>query len=191
MCSSDLHYGGLLLKVLYAVLALAACAVVLTGNLIWLERRDAARAHRGHRVLERLTVGVCGGVVLAAAAYFVANRVLPLGLERRADVEFGVFLGVWALAAVGPLWPRLTPRRAGVGLCAGAAVLYAGVVLVDLVRQEVHLFTALPRGAPSVFLAHVLLCALALGSASLAWALARRGSAGASPAERATTYSRR
>jgi hypothetical protein len=177
------HYGGLLLKGLYALLALALCAVLVTGNLIWLERRDEPRAHRGNRLLERLTVGVSGGLVLAAAVYFASNRALPEALARRADWEFGLFLGAWALAAalpLLPLLPRVPPLRAGVWLCTGAAVLYAGVAASDVVFQEAHLFTALARGLPSVFLTEVLLCALALGCGSLARGLAR-----------ATTNSRR
>ncbi|WNG29273.1 PepSY domain-containing protein [Cystobacter fuscus] len=174
------HYGGLLLKGLYALLALAMCAVLLTGNLIWLERRDEPRAHRGNRLLERLTVGVSGGLVLAAAVYFASNRALPDALARRADWEFALFLGAWALAAALTLLSRVPPLRAGVWLCTGAAALYAGVAASDVVFQEAHLFTALARGLPSVFFTEVLLCALALGCGALARGLAR-----------ATTYSRR
>ena len=167
----DLHYahfGGLLLKLLYALLALAVCAVLLTGNLVWLERRDAARAHVGNRLLERLTAGVCAGLVLGCAVYCVANRALPGALERRADWEWNLFLGAWALAALGALVPRWSARRAGAWLCAGAAVLFAGVVAGDVVLQPVHLFTALTRGQPPVFIAQVLLCLLALGCAAVA-----------------------
>ncbi|MET0403875.1 MAG: PepSY domain-containing protein [Cystobacter sp.] len=178
----DLHYahfGGLLLKVLYALLALAGCAVLLTGNLIWLERRDEPRARRGNRLLERLTVGVSAGLVLAVAVYFAANRVLPEGLARRADWEFGVFLGAWALVTGLSLLPRLTPRRLGAGWSALAAALYAGVVVADAVLQPANLFTALARGMPSVFLTEVLLMALAAGCAALAWGLrAPRGPPG-------------
>jgi uncharacterized iron-regulated membrane protein len=173
------HYGGLLLKVLYALLALAGCAVLLTGNLIWLERRDEHRAHRGNRLLERLTVGVSGGLVLAVAVYFAANRALPDALARRADWEFGVFLGAWALVTGLSLLPRPVPRRMGAGWCTLAAALYAGVVAADGVLQPVNLFTALGRGLPSVFLTEALLCALAAGCAALAWGL--RGPRRASP----------
>jgi uncharacterized iron-regulated membrane protein len=179
----DLHYaryGGLLLKGLYALLALALCGVVLTGNLVWLERRDEPRAHRGNRLLERLTVGVPGGLVLASGVYFASNPAQPEGLARRGDREFGVFLGAWALAAALALLPRVPPRRAGPWLFAGAAALFAGVAVTDVLLQEANLFTALARGLPSVFLTEVLLCALALGCGSLAWGLAR-----------ATTNSRR
>ena len=44
-----LHYarfGGSGVKLLYALLAFASCAVIVTGNLVWLERRDAQRVPR-------------------------------------------------------------------------------------------------------------------------------------------------
>ena len=165
------HYGGALVKVLYALLALAVCAVLLTGNLIWLERRDAGRTHRGNRLLERLTVGVCAGLVLGCAVYFAGNRVLPETLARRADWEFGLCLGAWGLSALGAL--AVSPRRAARGLLGAAAVLFAGVVVSDVVFQDAHLFTALARGLPPVFVSEVLLCVLAGGCGALVWRLAR------------------
>ena len=170
----DLHaarYGGLLLKALYALLALAMCAVLLTGNLIWLERRDAPRARLGNRLLERLTVGVSAGLVLATAVYFASNRALPRTLGRRDDWEFGLFLGAWGVTALPSCLPGVAPRRMGGLLCAGAAALFAGVAVSDSLWQPAHLFTALARGLPSVFLAELLLCALALGCGALAWGL--------------------
>ncbi|WNG39653.1 PepSY domain-containing protein [Archangium violaceum] len=173
----DLHYaryGGLLLKLLYALLALAGCAVILTGNLIWLERRDSQRKHLGNQILERLTVGVSGGLAFATAVYFAANRALPWEMPRRADWEFGLFLGAWALAVALTLVPRASSRQAGVVLCMGAAALFGGVVAADVAFREANLFTAISRGLPPVFISELLLCALALGCGGLAKGLARR-----------------
>ncbi|MFE8596367.1 PepSY-associated TM helix domain-containing protein [Archangium violaceum] len=167
------HYGGLLLKLLYALLALAMCAVILTGNLIWLERRDSQRERLGNRLLERLTVGVSGGLVFGTSVYFAANRALP-EMPRRADWEFGLFLGAWALAAALTLVPRASSRQAGVVLCMGAAALFGGVVVTDVAFREANLFTAISRGLPPVFISELLLCALALGCGGLARGLARR-----------------
>jgi len=172
----DLHYahfGGLLLKLLYAVLALAMCVVIITGNLIWLERRDEARARWGNRLLERLTVGVSAGLALGCGVYFASNRALPWSLTDRGDWEFGLFLGAWALAAAVALVPRLSPRRAGVWLCSGASALFGGVIASDVVFQDANLFTALTRGLPPIFVSQVLLCVLALGCGGVAWGLAR------------------
>lgn len=167
----DLHfaeYGGLLLKLLYTVLTLAACAMIVTGNLVWIERRDPRRAHWGNRVLERLTVGVAGGLVLASAAYFALNRALPLGLAHRADWEFGGFLAVWALASAAAFIPRWSPRQQVVALGAGAGALFIAVVATDAARFDVNIFTALRHGLPSVAVANAVLLALAALSGGMA-----------------------
>jgi uncharacterized iron-regulated membrane protein len=131
----DLHYalfGGMLVKALYALLALGMCAVLLTGNLVWLERRDARRKHAGNRWLERGSVGACFGLVFGSAAYFAANRWLPSGMERRADVEFGLFLGAWALSLVAVLsWSAVSARRWTARLNLGAALLFGSVLARD------------------------------------------------------------
>ena len=119
-------------------------------------------------------MGFCAGLVLGCAVYFASNRALPGALERRADWEWNLFLGAWALAAASVLVPRWTSRRAGASLCAAAAVLFGGVVAADAVLQPANLFTALSRGLPPVFISQVLLCVLALGCGAVAWGL-RRG----------------
>ena len=105
-----------------------------------------------------------------------SNRALPRALLHRDDWEFGVFLGAWASATLVSLLPGVAPRRVGGWLCTGAAALFAGVVAADSLSQPAHLFTALARGLPSVFLTEVLLCALALGCGGLAWGLATTNS---------------
>ncbi|RKG86896.1 PepSY-associated TM helix domain-containing protein [Corallococcus terminator] len=180
----DLHAGRFaeaLMKPLYALLALAMCAVLITGNLVWLERRDPSRKHRGNRVLERLTVGVSSGLAFGTAVYFAANRVLPWALARRADWEFGLYVGAWALAVVVALVPRWAPRQMASVLCALAAVLFGGVVVGDVALRDANLFTALARGLPPVFLSELLLCCMALCCGGLAWGLRRRRTVEALP----------
>jgi hypothetical protein len=53
------------------------CLTILTGNWIWLVRREARAAGAGNRLLARLTIGLGGGVIPAAAALFWANRAAP------------------------------------------------------------------------------------------------------------------
>jgi uncharacterized iron-regulated membrane protein len=180
----DLHAGRFaeaLMKPLYALLALAMCTVLVTGNLTWLERRDPQRAHRGNRVLERLTVGVSAGLAFGSAVYCAVNRVLPWTLERRADWEFGLFLGAWGLAVLIALVPRGAVRTMGSWLCAASAVLFGAVVVGNVAFQDVNLFTAFARGMPPVFLAEALLLTMALGCGALAWGLRRRRSVAPQP----------
>jgi uncharacterized iron-regulated membrane protein len=138
----DLHYalfGGYLVKFLYAFLALAVCAVAVTGNLVWLERRDATRSSVGNRLLERLTVGVTLGVVFASSCYFLQNRLLPTGFPYRADLEFVVFLGIWALVVVAACVPGWRPWRVAHALSGAASACFGGTLVLDLARGQVRL----------------------------------------------------
>ncbi|MGC4082794.1 MAG: PepSY-associated TM helix domain-containing protein [Vicinamibacterales bacterium] len=97
------RFGGHLLKAIFFVLALAASAVMLTGNVLWLEVRRSQ--HRDatpwlHRMLARLTSGVGAGLVAAVPLLFLTTRVVPIEQPGRMAVEEGMFFGAWALFIV-------------------------------------------------------------------------------------------
>jgi uncharacterized iron-regulated membrane protein len=94
------RFGGPVLKALFFGLALAASAVILTGNLLWIEIRrskDGRPAPRLHRVLARLTAGVGAGLVAAVPVLFLTTRVLTMEAAGRIGLEQGAFFGAWAL----------------------------------------------------------------------------------------------
>ncbi|WP_433931242.1 PepSY-associated TM helix domain-containing protein [Sorangium cellulosum] len=146
-------FGGVVLRVLFFALALGTCATILTGNWIWLARREARREGLGNRVLARLTVGFGAGTLVAIAALFLASRALPLDWPGRAAAEELTFLAAlglsvaWALAARdgASLWwrqiglagllllpvPALAARWSGAGLF-GAGQKLGAVVAVDV-----------------------------------------------------------
>lgn len=147
------HFGGITLRILFFVLALGTCATILTGNWIWLARREGRREGPGNRILARLTVGFGAGTFVAIAALFLASRVFPLDLLGRTKAEeltFIVVLGLciaWSLAApdVKSLWwqqlglagllllpvPVLAARWSDAGLF-GAGQKLVTVVAVDV-----------------------------------------------------------
>ncbi|MCA9639115.1 MAG: PepSY domain-containing protein, partial [Myxococcales bacterium] len=103
-----LHYaefGGLPLKFLYFALALASCGAFLTGNWVWLSRREKRESSRGNRALRRLTLGIGAGTWVALGAMFLSSRLLPLSLSGRGKWEEASFFisllvcVIWALVA--------------------------------------------------------------------------------------------
>ena len=162
------------IKFVYSALAFAFCAVVVTGNVIWLERRDRERARLGNRILERLTLGVCAGLCVATGTYFLANRLLPLDLKARGDVEFGIFLAVWAVAAVVPFFLPQGARWQTRVYAWAAAAAYLLVIVVDFAIESVHLGSFFTRtlsaheGDALVF--ELVILILGLGSVAIAWA---------------------
>jgi uncharacterized iron-regulated membrane protein len=171
----DLHYaryGGYLVKALYALLSLAVCVVIVTGNLVWLERRDRARSRLGNRVLERLTVGVCFGLVFSSAVYCAANRLLPAGLARRADLELGIWLVAWA-ASVGAAFFRWPSRTWAAALCRAAAFAFGGALLADLATRPAQVLAAWGGRADPWLAAELVLVALGILCSGLSRGLRR------------------
>lgn len=129
-------YAGLATKVVYALLAIATCLTLLSGNWIWLLRRQAQATSVANRLLARLTVGVGGGILPATAALFWANRVAPPTL--RAAAESWAFFGVWALIAALFLL-RAESRCGWVGLLRVAGGAFALLPAASAMGTEAHL----------------------------------------------------
>lgn len=144
-------YGGLAARVIYALLGLLGCATILSGNWIWLERRDPRRAHAGHRVLGRLTVGLGLGIALAVGAMFLLNRLAPIDLAWHAWAEVAGF-GVGWLVAVGVAFHAPSELRAAARVLGLAGAAFAGAPLLGLARTPLHLPAAIAGGADAVSL---------------------------------------
>ncbi len=91
------------LRVLYVVGGLLGCVMIHTGFLFWLESRRVQHHKKklpGFTVVQALTVGGTIGMLIATAAYLVANQLLPNQLPNRATTETWVFYGVWVLTII-------------------------------------------------------------------------------------------
>jgi uncharacterized iron-regulated membrane protein len=131
--TTGMHYAwfeGLAMRAIFAILAAATCLTILSGNWIWLARR-ARGASWGDRLLARLTIGVGGGIALATAALFWANRLAPPPV--RVLVETWAFFGTWALATV-LFAVRVEARGGWVGLLGASGVGFALVPALTLAR---------------------------------------------------------
>jgi hypothetical protein len=134
---------------------------------------------RGVRLVEGLTVGSVSGIVIATLAFFVANRLLPLGTtflgEDRAALEMWIFYLVW-LAAFAHAWLR--PGRAWVEQCGAIAALAAAAVALNWTTTGDHLARSLAhRHLWAVAGMDVLLLISALVAGGIAMRLCRKGEA--------------
>lgn len=139
------RFGGYGVKALYAALALLTCVVIVTGNVVWLERRDTSRSSGGNRILERLTTGVAAGLATATSALFAANRLLPGTLESRGVVEEAIFWGAWA-GALMLAFGKSAPRRIASIELILAGALFALAVAADAVLRPDAFDSWLHRG---------------------------------------------
>lgn len=101
------RFAGPALRALFFVMGLMGTALIATGLVLWtIKRRPQQAGPRlsfGHGLVERLNIATLAGLPLASAAFFWANRLLPVGLAERSEWEVKVFLGTWALALLHPL----------------------------------------------------------------------------------------
>ena len=122
------------LRVLYVIGGLLGCVMIHTGFLFWLESRRVQHHKRklpGFTVVQALTVGGTLGMMIATAAFLVANQLIPQHVANRATLETKVFYSVWVLAIAWAFinaathknsqW--LAPTRLFTALCALAWLL--------------------------------------------------------------------
>lgn len=173
---SDLHYaqfGSATLRWLYFVMGLATSAMIATGLVLWTTKRRATLAERSpaarSRLVESLNVATVTGLLVAIAAFFWANRLLPLALPARALWEVRCLFLVWLLCLVHSLLRRGS-RMAWTEQLYGAACLLGLLPLLNGLTTQSHLLVTVPNGQWAM--AGVDLTAMAAGGV-LGW-MARR-----------------
>ena len=135
------------LRWIYFGLGLAGCVLIATGYLFWLESRRKKHAQlglRGVRIVEGLAIGSVTGMLIATVAFFVVNRLLPLGAsalgQDRPALEVWTFYLVW-LASFAHAWAR--PQRAWMEQCWTLAALACAAVLLNWITTGDHLLRGL------------------------------------------------
>jgi uncharacterized iron-regulated membrane protein len=117
-----------LLRALFFLSALAGCAMVATGVVLWAVKERQKYAKRiaaggrvgfGVRLVDGLNIGAIAGIPIAIAAYFWANRLLPAPTPDRAATEILIFFIGWGVSlAAGLIRPTRRMWIAQMGLAA-------------------------------------------------------------------------
>ena len=172
------------LRWIYFVLGLSGCVMIATGYIYWLEtrrKRHAAQGLAGVRVVEGLTVGAVSGIIIATLAFFVANRLLPLGAsfagQDREALEIWAFYLVW-LATFVHAWAR--PDAAWREQCWVIAALAVLAPALNWATTGDHPIKTVFDGYWPVAGMDLLLLFGAAVAAMTAWRLHRRSAWGAS-----------
>lgn len=89
-------FAGPILRWLYFLSGLMGAAMIGAGLILWTTKRRARIGDTfGFRLVERLNIGTIAGLPIAIAAYFWANRLIPVGIEGRAAWEARAMFIVW------------------------------------------------------------------------------------------------
>jgi len=135
----EAHFASDALRLLFFLCGVMGSATIATGLILWsLARlpRAGARPFLGLRLVQALNIGTVAGLPAAVAAYFLANRLLPIGLADRAEWETDAFFATWVAAIFLPL-VRPHRRAWGEGF-ATVALLYGAVVAADILTLPQH-----------------------------------------------------
>ncbi|MBA3597301.1 MAG: PepSY domain-containing protein [Methylibium sp.] len=148
------HFRHWLLRWLYVLGGLAGCVCIATGFVFFVEKRKkqhAAKGVAGSRVVDALAVTTVTGMVIAAIAILVVNRLLPTHLPARGDWEESAFWAAWALAMAHAFWRTAPVLRARIApawreQCWAIAGLAVGAVLLNWATTGDHLLETLRAG---------------------------------------------
>lgn len=189
------HFAPPLLRALFFLSGLAGCLMVATGALLWAVKTRQGHARTiaatgrtpfGLRLVEALNLGVIAGLPIAFATYFWANRLIPVGIAQRPDMEIRAFFAAWAIAmVVAQVRPTRGMWRVLLGI---GAVLFAGLPLLNGATGTAHLGVTLLHGPAVLAGFDLTVLALGLGLGAASWMLGRpraaqRGTRAAAPSQ--------
>ena len=159
------QFGGSPMRWLYFIMGLAATVMIATGLVLWTIKRQKSLAGRstgmGYRIVDVLNVATVAGLLVAVAAFFWANRLLPIALSERSLWEIRCFFIVWGLCLAHSFFRRcsITAWR---DQLYGSAFLLGFLPLLNGLTTNSHLLMTVPRGQWAM--AGVDLTGLALGA---------------------------
>jgi uncharacterized iron-regulated membrane protein len=144
-------FGGWGMKWLYFLCGLAGTAMMGSGAVLFMVKRRnrhlgefGGATARVYRLVEALNLAAIAGLAIACVGYLWANRLLPVGLEHRAQRELQVFFALWAAALLHALVRQ--PARAWREQLGALAALCLLLPLLNLLTTGDHLPAQLLRG---------------------------------------------
>lgn len=169
------NFAGLDLRIIYFVLSVFVCALIVTGNLLWLEKRYKNKQYsaRSVNVLSHLTLVSTVGLVFASSVAFLLARVLDVEFSERASwVIYGFIITLFSSSAMAFI---LTPRRMLIGLLAVSAAVLFTVVLLDFTLYADYLSALWQQNMHFVFAVDAGLLFVALSLAAVSYFVYKKG----------------
>ena len=176
------HFEHWLLRWFYVLGGLAGCVCIATGFLFFVEkrrRRHAEQGLSGARWVDAMAVTTVTGIVIAALAILVANRLLPADLDHRDTWQKGMFWLAWLIAFAHAAWRSAAVRQSRIApawreQCWAITVLAVVAVLSNWATTGDHLVRTIASGYWPVAGLDLALLAAAGIAAVAAWRLRRR-----------------
>lgn len=147
------HFAEPWLRTLFFLCGLGGCVMVASGALLWAvkSRQKQAKAIAqgkrvsfGLRLVDALNIGAIAGLPIAFAAYFWANRLLPVEMAQRSQAEINWMFAAWGIAALlAQIRPTMGMWRFQLTIGAG---LFMGIPILNGFTTHSHLGVTLFQG---------------------------------------------
>ncbi|MBE7215835.1 PepSY domain-containing protein [Shewanella benthica] len=147
---STLHFGdyaGMDLRLIYLLLGMGVCVLIVSGNLVWVEKRMQQRksSPKSIALVNSMTLGSTMGVILATAMAFLFERILPLGVAGRDESMMASFVASLGLYLVLAWFVSDKRKLLFISLIATACILLT-TILADWVLFHEQIVMALNAG---------------------------------------------
>ena len=166
-------FAGPVLRWVYFLSGLMGTAMIGAGLVLWTTKRRAKSGDTfGFRLVERLNIGTIAGLPVAIAAYFWANRLIPVGIEGRAAWEAQAMFIAWAvMLAHAFIRPASRGWAEQLWVAAGAFSL---LPVLNALTTDKHLGVTLPAGAWELAGFDLTVLAFGIAFAVVAWRFGHR-----------------
>lgn len=169
-------FAGPVLRWLYFLSSLMGTAMIGAGLVLWTAKRRAKIGETfGFKLVERLNIGTIAGLPVAIAAYFWANRLIPVDFAGRAAWEAHAMFIVWAALLLHPIF-RPAPR-AWIEQLWLAAAAFGLLPLLNVLTTDRHLGVTLAAGVWELAGFDLTVLAVGLAFALASWRIGRRSHA--------------
>ncbi|KGJ97404.1 PepSY-associated TM helix domain-containing protein [Colwellia psychrerythraea] len=165
---ASLHFGdfaGYSLRILFFVLGIGTCYIILTGNLMWLQKRVSLRSEKqnkfGIQLVKAMTTGGFIGTIFATAVGFICARLLPVDLLDRSDLIGQIFFACLVASLVLSLAIKAQQQFAKIFLKVTAIAL-ALIPVLDWLMLPQKIIVMFKVGHFDVLIVEVMLLSLAL-----------------------------
>ncbi len=179
--AAKLHFGnyaGTDLRLVYFLLGIGVCVLIVTGNLLWIDKKARQRNSSPKTVALVTNMALLGsaGVVLATAVAFMFERALPVELATRSSLLVYSFVATLCVTSIYLFFDKNKTRCLSVlmGVCALVAV---AVVIVDWLMFSQTIVNLWHQGVTSIIATEVglLIVAGILGFAAVKFWVRSRG----------------
>jgi hypothetical protein len=128
---------------MYFISGIMGSIMIATGLILWSEKRKKSFISQGsklgNRLVDLLNIGFILGLPIAVASFFASNRLLPIMLTDRADIEIHCFFSGWILTLLYSVFRGIQNSWQELSILDGG--LFLALPLLSIFTTQRHLLS--------------------------------------------------